>query len=167
MEKIDILKATEFTSPNPLTLICTQKPDGSTNLAPVSFVSYLSFNPPMIGFGMGKGAYTGESVRETGKAVITVPADGLQEQIIACGTSSGSNTNKADKFNVALTKIEGSEIKIPANTKLAFVATLNQTIETGDHFFYICDVEQIYGDTAKEALFAWNGYSQLAPAQQK
>lgn len=35
-----------------------------------------------------------------------------------------------------------------------------------DHYLYICDVEQVYGEEAEEALFAWNGYSQLRPAKQ-
>ena len=34
--------------------ICAKKEDGSTNLAPICFVSYLSFNPPMVGFATGK-----------------------------------------------------------------------------------------------------------------
>ena len=37
--------------------------------------------------------------------------------------------------------------------------------ETGDHYLYICDVEQVYGNEAEEAVFAWNGYSQVRPAK--
>ena len=82
MKKIDIGKAPEFTSPNPLTLVCSQKPDGTTNLAPVSFVTYLSFNPPMISFAMGKTAYTGERVRESGRVIITLPGSTLTDKVI-------------------------------------------------------------------------------------
>ena len=46
MKELNIMEATVLTSPNPLTLICSKKEDGSTNLAPICFVSYLSFNPP-------------------------------------------------------------------------------------------------------------------------
>ena len=45
MKELNIMEATVLTSPNPLTLICSQKEDGSTNLAPICFASYLSFNP--------------------------------------------------------------------------------------------------------------------------
>ena len=48
MKELNIMEATVLTSPNPLTLICSKKEDGSTNLAPICFVSYLSFNPPMV-----------------------------------------------------------------------------------------------------------------------
>ena len=36
MNKINIGNAPAYTSPNSMTLICTEKPDGSTNLATVA-----------------------------------------------------------------------------------------------------------------------------------
>ena len=51
MKELNIMEATVLTSPNPLTLICSKKEDGSTNLAPICFVSYLSFNPPTVSIG--------------------------------------------------------------------------------------------------------------------
>ena len=42
---------------------------------------------------------------------------------------------------------------------------LKEYHEGGDHYLYICNVEQVYGDETEEALFAWNGYSQLRPAK--
>ena len=65
MKELNIMEATVLTSPNPLTLICSKKEDGSTNLAPICFVSYLSFNPPMVGFATGKQSHTGKQVRES------------------------------------------------------------------------------------------------------
>ena len=65
MKELNIMEATVLTSPNPLTLICSKKEDGSTNLAPICFVSYLSFNPHMVGFATGKQSHTGKQVRET------------------------------------------------------------------------------------------------------
>ena len=62
MKELNIMEATVLTSPNPLTLICSIKEDGSTNLAPICFVSYLSFNPPMVGFATSKQSHTGKQV---------------------------------------------------------------------------------------------------------
>lgn len=167
MKEIRFPKATELASPNPLTLICTEKPDGTPNLATVSFVSFLSFNPPMVGFAMGKSSYTGERVRETGKAIVAFPGSSLCKAAMSCGTSSGRNTNKTEKFGIDLAEIPGSSIKVPADTRLALVVKLKQTVETGDHYLYICDIEKIYADESKEAIFAWNGYTKAAPAQEK
>ena len=60
MKELNIMEATVLTSPNPLTLICSQNEDGTTNLAPICFVSYLSFNPPMVGFAAGQQSHTGQ-----------------------------------------------------------------------------------------------------------
>ena len=89
MKELNIMEATVLTSPNPLTLICSKKEDGSTNLAPICFVSYLSFNPPMVGFATGKQSHTGKRVRETGKVIVTVPGESLAGAVMACGASTG------------------------------------------------------------------------------
>lgn len=166
MKEINIGQATQLTSPNPLVMVCTNKEDGSTNLAPVSFVTYLSFNPAMIGFAMGKNAFSGKMVQEFKNVVIAVPGTSLKDIVISCGTTSGNNTDKAQKFDIKLKELPDCSIKIPEDTRLAFVAKLNHTLDVGDHYFYVCDVEKIYGDENKEAVFAWNGYSKIAPAKE-
>ena len=38
-------------------------------------------------------------------------------------------------------------------------------IEVGDHYLYICCVDQVYGNEDEEALFAWDGYAKLRHAK--
>lgn len=54
MNEITLAAASKISSPNPVIIVCTQKPDGSTNLATVSWWTYLSYNPNMIAYAMGK-----------------------------------------------------------------------------------------------------------------
>lgn len=42
MKKISLAKASSYTSPNPVTVVCTTKADGTPNLATVSWWTYLS-----------------------------------------------------------------------------------------------------------------------------
>ena len=102
MKELNIMEATALTSPNPLTLICSKKEDGSTSLAPICFVSYLSFNPPMVGFATGKQSHTGKRVRETGKVIVTVPCESLAGAVIACGASTGAETDKVAANNIEM-----------------------------------------------------------------
>ena len=152
MKELNIMEATVLTSPNPLTLICSKKEDGSTNLAPICFVSYLSFNPPMVGFATGKQSHTGKRVRETGKVIVTVPGESLAGAAMACAN------------NIEMMVVEGSDIQIPADTRLAMVATLQQSVEVGDHILHICQVDKFLGDEDKKGLYAWNGFGKVAPA---
>ena len=164
MKELNIMEAAVYTSPNPLTLICSRNEDGTTNLAPICFVSYLSFNPPMIGFAAGKQSQTGKRVRETGKVIVTVPGESLKQAVVACGSSTGAISRKVEENHIEMTCVEGSDIQIPADTRLAMVATLQQTVEVGDHIMHICQVDKFLGDESKQGLYAWNGFGKVAPA---
>lgn len=155
-----------MTSPNPVTVVCTEKTEGSTNLATVSWWTYLSFNPNMISFAMAKTSYSGERVRESRKVIVTIPGVEIAEVVMGCGSTIGRNTDKVAKFGIELAEVEGSTIKIPKHSRVAIQCRLKEYHETGDHYLYICEVEQVYGDESEEALFAWKGYSTLRPASE-
>ena len=167
MKEINIGQAAALTSPDPLVLVCTQKKDGSLNMAPVSFFMYASFNPPMLAFGMGKAANSGENIRRTGKAVLAAPGISLRDAVMAYGSMTGGKTDKLKEMPIPLQSAEGSDIQIPEDSRVAFVVSLAQTVEAGDHYLYICSIEKIAADDTREALFAWDGYSKAAPAQRK
>lgn len=165
MKKINLPQASRLTSPNPVTVVCTEKPDGSTNLATVSWWTYLSFNPNMIAYAMAKTSYSGEMVRNNRKVILTIPGAEIADAVMGCGSTTGRNTDKVSKFNIALKAVEGSTIQIPVHSRVAMVCSLKEYHEVGYHYLYICDVEQVYGNNSEEALFAWNGYAQLRPAK--
>ena len=60
--------------------------------------------------------------------------------------------------------VEGSEIKVPVHSRVVIQCTLKEFHETGDHYLYICDVDEVLGNEDEKALFAWNGYAKIAPA---
>ncbi len=165
MEKITLPKASNLTSPNPVTIVCTQKPDGKTNLATVSWWTYLSYNPGMIAYAMAKTSYSGEMVRNNKKVILTIPGAEIADEAMGCGMSTGRDTDKIVKLGIEMQEIPGSEIQIPLHSRVAIVCSMKEFLEVGDHYLYICDVEQVYGNEAEEALFAWNGYAQLRTAK--
>ena len=165
MNKITLPQASKLTSPNPVTLVCTQKPDGSTNLATVSWWTYLSFNPCMIAYAMAKTSYSGEMLRSNQKVILTIPGSAIADEVMGCGMSTGRDTDKVAKLGIEMQEVEDSEIKIPLHTRVAIKCSLKEFIETGDHYLYICNVEDVYGNEQEEAVFAWNGYSEIRPAK--
>lgn len=165
MNKITLPQASGLTSPNPVTLVCTQKPDGATNLATVSWWTYLSFNPCMIAYAMAKTSYSGEMVRSNQKVILTVPGSEIADAVVGCGSTTGRDTDKIAQFGIAMQDVPGSDIRIPLHSRVAIKCSLKEFIETGDHYLYICNVEEVYGNEQEEALFAWNGYSEIRPAK--
>lgn len=165
MNKISPPQASTLTSPNPVTLVCTQKPDGSTNLATVSWWTYLSYNPNMIAYAMAKTSYSGEMVRNNKKVILTIPGVTIADEVMGCGMSTGRDTDKIAKLGIEMQEVPNSEIKIPLHSRVAIKCSLKEFIETGDHYLYICNVEDVYGNEQEEAVYAWNGYSQIRPAK--
>lgn len=167
LQKIEAATAPTMTSPNPMTLICCETPDGATNMATLAFWTYLSFDPGMMAFSLNKGSFTGECVRENGKVVLVVPGEELLPALISCGTSSGRDTNKVEKFGIAMEAVEGTSIQVPAHAKMAIVAHLRETVDASDHILHICEIDQVLADESEDALFSWNGYAEIAPARKK
>ena len=104
-------------------------------------------------------------VRNNRKVIPSIPGAEIADAVMGCGSTTGRNTDKVSKFNIVLKAVEGSTIQIPVHSRVAMVCSLKEYHEVGDHYLYICDVEQVYGNNSEEALFAWNGYAQLRPAK--
>ena len=126
MEKIKLANASALTSPNPVVLVCTEKEDGSTNLATVSWWTYLSFHPEMVAYAMSKKSFSGERVRETKKVVLAVPGKEIAGAVMGCGSSSGRDTDKAAKFGVDLQALPGTEIQVPVHSRVAIECDLKE-----------------------------------------
>ena len=165
MQKINLPKASGLTSPNPVTLVCTKKQDGSTNLATVSWWTYLSFNPCMIGYAMAKTSFSGERVRENKNVILTIPGEKIAAAVVGCGSTTGRKTDKINQFKVEMQKLPTSDIEVPLHSRVAIQCKLKEFVEVGDHYLYICDVEEVYGNEEEEALFAWKGYSEIRTAK--
>ncbi len=166
MKTLSLLDATTFTSPNPVSLVCSLTPSGGTNLATISWWTCLSLKPQVIGFASMKTSYTGELVRAGKQVVLTIPGQALARQVMQCGCSTGRETDKASEFAIELKKLPDCDIAIPVHTVVAIQCTLKEFVDVGDHYFYICDVKQVYADDTETPLFAWQGYSRIAPARE-
>ena len=155
MKEIKIAQAPVFTSPTPMTFICSKKANGKTNMATIAFWTYASTNPGKVVFSLNKGAYTLELLAKNKEVVITIPG------------ISGRDTDKVEKFGIEMQKPDGTDIEVPKDTRLAIVAEVCGTVDADDHVLHICNVKNVYADESIEAVFGWNGYAELAAAQKK
>ncbi len=167
MKQVTIGNIPAFTSPNSMVLICTEKPDGSTNMATLAWWTIASTNPGKIMFAINKGAYTLELLAQNKEVVVAVPGVELTPALIGCGTCSGRDTDKAVKCQLTMQEIEGTAIKAPVPCKLLIHATVAQTMDADDHVVHLCDVKAVYGEEDVDAVFGWKGYAEFAAAQKK
>ncbi len=155
---INISEAQKRLSPNSVSLICANKPDKTTNLTTISWWTFLSNNPPTIGFSISKKSYTGELIKANGKAVLCIPGREIADAVFNCGKVSGRDINKAKEFGISLSE---TEIQYPIQSKLVFKCTLLDLHDVGDHIFYICKIDEILSNIDEEQVYAWGGYSKI------
>ncbi len=165
MEEILLSKAAFLTSPNPLTLVCTEKEDGTTNLATVSWWTYLSFKPGMVAIAMSKKSYSGDMIRIRKQAIITIPGSSLANAVMKCGKVSGRTIDKVSEFDIEMQKLANSSIMVPVHCRVAIQCSMKEYLEVGDHYLYVFFVDKVFGNDEENAVFAWNGYSEIRTAK--
>ena len=71
--------------------------------------------------------------------------------------ATGNETDKLEDTPIAPQTLEGSEIQVPQDTRIAFAVSLAQTVEADGHYLYVCKIEKMLADETREGLFAWDG----------
>jgi flavin reductase (DIM6/NTAB) family NADH-FMN oxidoreductase RutF len=151
VKKIAFDEALKHTSPHSVSLISSLTPDGITNLAAVCWWTFLESEPPMLGFSMANESYTCELIKNTKKAVLSIPGETIAEEAFKCGTASGRDVNKAQEYNIALVD---APLKYPLNSKVAFICTVVNLVPVGDCTFFICDIDEIHYNENEKHVYA-------------
>jgi len=110
--------------------------------------------------------FSGEMVRTNKTVILTIPGKPLKDAVMGCGMSTGRDADKINKLGIHMQNLPDCAIQIPEHSRVAIQCTLKEYHEVGDHYLYICNVDQVFGDEKEEALFAWDGYAKIAPAIQ-
>jgi flavin reductase (DIM6/NTAB) family NADH-FMN oxidoreductase RutF len=157
-------EALKYTSPKSVSLISSVTPEGITNLATVAWWTYLESEPAMIGFSMSKESYTCELITKSKKTALSIPSEAIAKEAWQCGVTSGREIDKVSKYGIELTD---TAIKFPVHSRLAFICTVEQMVDVGECTFFICKVDEIFGDENERQVFAWSGSTELSVVPNK
>ena len=82
--------------------------ESDRNIITIHFIHPVSFKPPMLGVGIGRGQYSHELMTKYGEFVVNIPKADLRPAIDYCGTHSG---RKVDKFKeTGLTPVRATQV---------------------------------------------------------
>ncbi|RZN56621.1 MAG: flavin reductase family protein [Candidatus Methanomethylicota archaeon] len=144
MREINLNKAYTLLYPRQTVLIVSISKEGKPNIMTLNWSSPVSFNPPMLCIAVGKQRYSVELIKETKEFVVAIPSEGMEKEVLFCGSSSGRNI---DKFKeTKLTPIKAKYVRPPlikecvANLECEVV----EEIETGDHILFIARILAAY-----------------------
>lgn len=164
MTDISIAQAQRLTAPCPFALLSSKKEDGTTNLAAVSWFTYLSNHPPSLGVCLSKKGLSGALIAVSGEFGLSVVGEGLKDAALRCGQCSGRTVDKAAQFGIPLEDAKTIAPKLVSGSRVVFECRLVNTVEVGDHVLYIAEVAACRGDASAPQLFAFDGYARLDTA---
>jgi flavin reductase (DIM6/NTAB) family NADH-FMN oxidoreductase RutF len=149
MEDIERHKAFELASPFPYVLVVSQDQRDRPNIMGLSWWTFTSWDPLMIGISIGRTKYTHDCLTQHKEFVLCFPSEGQEKDSWLCGIKSGRNIDKFQEtgFRPVHSKIVRPPI-IEGST-VAYECRVVKHVDTGDHTLFIADVVAIHGDMEK------------------
>ncbi|NLX47490.1 MAG: flavin reductase family protein [Euryarchaeota archaeon] len=147
--------------PAPVVLVGLADNEGErNNIITVGMFNVFSVRPPILGIAVTTARHSYKLLEENDEFTINIPGKELLEKVIACGESSGSNT---DKFELTgLTAVKGKRTKAPriAECLINIEVLKTQSFEVGDHTWYLGEIKHtdiVEGYERNQALLYWDG----------
>jgi flavin reductase (DIM6/NTAB) family NADH-FMN oxidoreductase RutF len=96
--------------PGPVVMVTTAS-GGRANIMTMSWHTMIDFEPPILACVVSNRNHTFDTLKKTGECVINIPTVELAKKVVACGNTSGRNTDKFKKFG--LTPVAAACVRAP------------------------------------------------------
>ena len=131
-------RLTEVVIPRPIALVATVDRDGITNLAPFSFFTVVSSNPPFIAFAPRRAGRTGSkkdtlrNVEQVGEFTVSVVTEEIAEQVNSCAAPLPYGDSEFE--HSGLTPVAAERVRAPlvAESPVALECILEEIRTYGD-----------------------------------
>lgn len=161
MNRLTVAEAQKLASPAPFALLSVKREDGKTNLMALSWWSFLSNHPPMLGVCLSKKGLSGSLIEKNGEFALSLVGPALKDSAFRCGCCSGRVVDKAEDFGIPLEDAQAIGAQVVSGSRAVFECRLLSTAAAGDHVFYIAEIVAAQGDGGVDQLFAFDGYKRL------
>ncbi|MGF7119817.1 flavin reductase (DIM6/NTAB) family NADH-FMN oxidoreductase RutF [Rhodococcus sp. BE178] len=126
--------------PRPIAWVSTLSADGVPNLAPYSFFTVSSSNPPVVQFTSVTRKDSLRNVEETGEFVINLATESLVDEVNASSAPYRPGTDEFATLGIASEPSERVRPRRVAAAPVAIECTLRRVIEVGNSFVVMGDV---------------------------
>lgn len=161
MNRLTVAEAQKLASPAPFALLSVKREDGKTNLMALSWWSFLSNHPPLLGVCLSKKGLSGSLIEKNGEFALSLVGPALKDSAFRCGCCSGRVVDKAEDFGIPLEDAQAIGAQVVSGSRAVFECRLLSTAAAGDHVFYIAEIVAAQGDAGVEQLYAFDGYRRL------
>lgn len=135
--------------PGPVVLVTTAGKRGA-NVMTQSWHTMLEFEPPTVACVVSNRNYSFDVLKKTRECVINIPTVELAEKVVACGNSSGRDSDKFAAFG--LTPLAASRVRPPliAECYANLECKVIDTREVNRYCLFILEVVKAWIDTARK-----------------
>ena len=150
MKPLPIPEALARKYPEWVMWVITVDADGTPNIMPAGWCMICNATPLMLAVAVGMGRYTHTCLEDTAEFILAFPGEGQEGLIEQCGSCSGRDTDKFEKFGLEME--EATEVNVPliSGCPVAFECQVVSQIELEDHSIFIGEVVAAHG--AEDAL---------------
>jgi flavin reductase (DIM6/NTAB) family NADH-FMN oxidoreductase RutF len=144
--KIDVEFSSAYRLLHPMHTVlvsCVGK-TGKPNVLPLAWAMPTSRDPALVAVSVAPSRYSHALIEETGEFVVNLPTLKIIEETLACGRTSGKNT---DKFaETGLTPLPARKVKAPIIKECVahLECKLHSQFKTGDHTIFVGEVIEAY-----------------------
>ena len=147
-EKVDVEFSSAYRLLHPMhtVLVSCVSNTGKPNVLPLAWAMPTSHDPPLVAISMGLNRYSHALIEETLEFVINLPTVDIVNETLACGRTSGKNT---DKFaETRLTPSPAKKVKAPIVKECVahLECKLHSQFKTGDHTVFVGEIIEAYAD---------------------
>jgi flavin reductase (DIM6/NTAB) family NADH-FMN oxidoreductase RutF len=99
--KVDLKDAYKLLAPRPIVLITTVDKQGRINAAPMSWVTTVESEPPIVAFSTSYESDTYKNICDTEEFVFNLVPEGIKKQMYACGKNFPRGVNELEKAGLS------------------------------------------------------------------
>jgi len=138
--KIELSKVYRILAPRIVALITSTNTLSGINAAPVSFVSPVSFKPPILMISLRPIRHTYKNIIENKEFVINILSKGYVDRVLKCAVAYPEGINKLEV--VGLHWYSSERIKVPRvkEAKVWFECRFLEEKKMGDHLVIFAEV---------------------------
>lgn len=133
--------------PGPVLLLTTRH-RRRANVMAMSWHTMLEFEPPLVGCVVSANDFSFKALKATRQCVLNIPTQELAKKVVACGNSSGQDTDKFAAFG--LTPVAAARVDAPLIDECyaSLECLVVDTREVTRYNFFVLEVVKAWIDPA-------------------
>ncbi len=110
---------------------------GKNNVMPATFVTPLSFEPPLVGVAIHPTRHSYDMIRNSEEFALNIPSRRLLHHVQYLGSTSGSEVDKFELTKLPTFKARRVEAPLIEGCLAYIECGLEDTLRTGDHVLFV------------------------------